>query len=509
MAIFSYLRLVKAGWVLMREGVTRLVDEETLPSSVKTFIGFLRLFEKASVKKNDNGQRLTKALNRLGPTYIKVGQFLATRPDIVGKAVASNLALLQDSLPAFETKLAKAEIERVFGKPCDDVFDSFSDAVAAASIAQVHKARLTLSNGEARTVAVKVLRPRIRERFKNDLDAFLIVAKWAEFLFPSMRRMRPVAAIETHARSAELELDLRMEAAALSELGDNMDDNPHYRTPDVFWQFMSRDILVTEWVDGIKLSNLDALENKGYDKLKLAEIVIQTFLTQAVRDGFFHADPHQGNLFVEEGNRLVAIDGGIMGRIGPSESRFLAEILWGFINRDYYRIAKVHFEAGYVPARHKVEDFAQALRGIGEPIHGIEAKDISMARLLQQLLDVTDLFDMPMQPQLIFLQRTMVVAEGVARSLDENFNMWVAAEPIIQNWMRGELGPNGHMKRVVEGVNVLGKLLSDMPELAKRAEKLSHDMATAQIKPEKQPKAYGSYAIAVSLLVLAAVLGLQ
>lgn len=523
MALASYFRLVKAGWVLLREGVTRLANPEQLPPSGKFAIKVLRLFEKRSVKKADNAARLTQALNRLGPTYIKIGQFLATRPDIVGKDVASNLSLLQDRLPPFETDIAKKQVETAFGKSCSEMFESFSEPIAAASIAQVHKVERRRADGSVHQLAIKVLRPNIRKRFKNDLDAFLTAARWIEFLVPSMRRLRPVAAIETHARSAELELDLRLEAAALSELGENMEDNPNYRTPAVDWEFMSRDVLVTEWIDGLKLSDLEGLEAAGHDLKEIANEVISSFLTQAVRDGFFHADPHQGNLFVTQDGKLVAIDGGIMGRINPEESRFLAEILWGFINRDYKRIAEVHFDAGYVPARHKVDDFAQALRGIGEPIHGVQADDISMARLLQQLLDVTDLFDMPMQPQLIFLQRTMVVAEGVARSLDPHFNMWVAAEPVLKEWVAREVGPAAHLRRAAIGVGALGKLVGDLPELAARAERISAELEQTgekglRLDPEtlsafrsgesKSAKAtaYGLWAIAAAVIALAVVL---
>lgn len=523
MALMSYFRLARAGWVLMREGITRLVDPSTLPPGGRFLVRTLRTFEKGSVKRANNAERLTQALNRLGPTYVKIGQFLATRPDIVGKEMAANLSLLQDRLPPFDTALAKKEIEQSFGKPCDEIFKTFSEPVAAASIAQVHKATFMMADGTVRQVAVKVLRPNIRQRFKNDLQSFFVAARWAERLIPSMRRLRPVLAIDTHARSAELELDLRLEAAALSELGENMESDKLYRTPDVIWQFMSRNVLVTEWIDGIKLSDLDGLRNAGHDLEKIAGEIIHSFLTQAVRDGFFHADPHQGNLFVEPDGTLVAIDGGIMGRINKEESLFLAEILWGFINRDYQRIAEVHFEAGYVPARHKVEDFAQALRGIGEPIHGVQADDISMARLLQQLLDVTDLFDMPLQPQLIFLQRTMVVAEGVARSLDPHFNMWVASEPVLRDWVAGHVGPAAHLKRAAHGVSALGRLVGELPQLAERAEKLSAEFAKAGKKGsrfDEEPMAskgggqqqtanvtaYGIWAIALSVVALAAVL---
>lgn len=508
MAPMAYFRLIRAGWILVREGATRLIDPSALPPAGRTTIKILRLFEKRSVKRADNAERLAQALDRLGPSYIKIGQFLATRPDIVGKEAAANLSLLQDRLPPFETALAKAALEAAFGRPCDAIFESFSEPVAAASIAQVHKAVLRDGEGRVRTVAVKVLRPGIHRRFRNDLDSFFTAARWAERLIPPARRLRPVAAIDTHARSAELELDLRLEAAALSELGDNMKDNPRYRTPQVVWELMSRDVLVTEWVDGVKLSDIGGLRAAGHDLERIAAEVIRSFLTQAVRDGFFHADPHQGNLFVEPDGCLVAIDGGIMGRINEEESRFLAEILWGFINRDYRRIAEVHFEAGYVPARHKVADFAQALRGIGEPIHGVAAENISMARLLQQLLDVTDLFDMPLQPQLIFLQRTMVVAEGVARSLDPHFNMWVASEPVLRDWVSRHVGPAAHLRRAVSEISALGRLAAELPRLAERAERLSVDFACASGRERNRPQAtaLALWAIAASVLLLAGVL---
>ncbi|MEM8839050.1 MAG: 2-polyprenylphenol 6-hydroxylase [Pseudomonadota bacterium] len=517
----SFFRLVRAGYVLIREGVTRVLPDEGMPAPVRAVVGTLRLVEKRSVKTSDNADRLTGALTRLGPTYIKVGQFLATRPDIVGKNIAASLRLLQDDLPPFPTEIAKKQIADAFGAPCDELFHDFTEPIAAASIAQVHKARIVDEKGEDRWVAVKVLRPKIRQRFKNDLNAFLLAARWVEWLVPFMRRLRPVAAIDTHARSAELELDLRLEAAALSELNENMKDEPRYRTPEIFWRYMSRDVLVTEWIDGLKLSEHEKLIAAGHDLKELAQRVIASFLIQAVRDGYFHADMHQGNLFVEADGTLVAIDGGIMGRINEAESRFLAEILWGFINRDYQRIAEVHFEAGYVPARHKVADFAQALRGIGEPIHGAAAEDISMARLLQQLLDVTDLFDMPLQPQLIFLQRTMVVAEGVARSLDPDFNMWRASEPVLRDWVAHHIGPAAHLRRAAHGLSTLGRLVGELPDLAERAEKLSRELTLmseqglrldertigamgAGARPRAGATAIALWGVAISVALLAA-----
>ncbi len=287
----------------------------------------------------------------------------------------------------------------------------------------------------------------------------------------------PVAVVETLARSVTLEMDLRLEAAALTEIGELMEDEVGFRVPYVDWQRTARDVLTLEWIDGIKLSRLDELRAAGHDLPLLAERLMQVFLRQAIRDGFFHADLHQGNLFVEADGTIVAVDFGIMGRLTKVERRFLAEILYGFLKRDYYRIAEVHREAGYVPAKHSTADFAQALRAIGEPIHRVSAKDISMARLLTQLFEVTEMFDMETRPELLLLQKTMMVVEGVCRSLDPDFDMWSASEPVLIEWAGRNMGPIGMLEDAAEGIGSLGRLITRLPELGARAEQLSRDLA--------------------------------
>jgi ubiquinone biosynthesis protein len=414
-------------------------------------------------------------MNRLGPSYIKLGQFLATRPDIVGTEMADALAGLKDDLPPFSTAAAREIVEASIGQPIDAVFESFSDSVAAASIAQVHKAVIGRPDGPE-TVAVKVLRPGVRRRFARDLQTFYAGARFAERNAPEARRLRPVAVVEILERSVSLEMDLRLEAAAYSEMSENVSAEPDFRLPAVNWELTGRDVLVTEWVEGTRLGDREAIVAAGHDAKRIAAAVVQTFLRHALRDGFFHADMHEGNLFVDREGRLVAVDLGIMGRIGPKEQRFLAEILYGFIRRDYQRIAEVHIEAGYVPPVHSAEDFAQALRAIGEPIHGHRASDISMAKLLGLLFEVTDLFDMETRPELVLLQKTMVVVEGVARRLDPEFDMWTTSEPVVSEWITRNLGPAGRLEQAGDALVALSRLAGKAPELAARAERLSRGL---------------------------------
>jgi len=271
-------------------------------------------------------------------------------------------------------------------------------------------------------------------------------------------------------------MDMRLEAAALSELAENTRDDPGFRVPAVDWQRTGRDVITMEWVDGIKISEIDQLKAAGHDPLHLADILIQSFLRHTLRDGFFHADMHQGNLFVDKDGTIVAVDMGIVGRLGKKERRFLAEILYGFIRRDYQRVAEVHFEAGYVPSHHDVTSFAQAIRAIGEPIHGQSAETISMAKLLTLLFEVTELFDMATRPELIMLQKTMVVVEGVSRLLNPKFNMWKASEPVVGDWIARNLGPNRILVDVKDGLQAAARLAEQAPELAARAENLSHEL---------------------------------
>jgi ubiquinone biosynthesis protein len=458
-------RLARAVLVFAREGVLTLIDPKPLPAPARLAVRIGRLIERPS--STIAAGRLAAALTRLGPTYVKLGQFLATRPDVVGIAIARDLESLQDKMAPFPQQDAERMVEAAFGRPLRDTFAAFGAAVAAASIAQVHRAEVVAAAGR-RAVAVKVLRPGIEHRCKVDLDAFAFAARHAEALSAEARRLRLAEVIETLRRSVAIEMDMRLEAAALSEMAENTKDDPDFRVPAVDWERTARDVLTLEWVDALPLSDRARLEAKGFDLKMLGRAVIQTFLRHALRDGFFHADMHPGNLFVDADGKLVAVDFGIMGRLGLKERRFLAEILYGFITRDYHRTAEVHFEAGYVPHHHSVEGFAQAIRAIGEPIHNRTAEDISMARLLTLLFEVTSLFDMRTRPELLLLQKTMVVVEGVARTLDPKLDMWTVAEPVVREWIERHLGAAGKLEGAAEGAVELGRFLGLVPALLSR-----------------------------------------
>jgi ubiquinone biosynthesis protein len=463
----SLARLSRVGLVMAREGALALVDDSALPPGpARWAVRLGRLIERPGL--GGRAERLAAALTRLGPSHVKFGQFLATRPDVVGPRVAADLAQLQDRMPPFPTEVAIRTVEAAHGKPLAALFPEFSPPIAAASISQVHPA----VTKDGRKVAVKVLRPQVRERFTRDLTAMRRGAELAESLSDEARRLRVTGVVDTLIRSVVMEMDLRLEAAALSELAQNTAGDADFRVPKPDWELTARDVLVAEWVDGIRLSDLEALDKAGHDRVTLGRNVIQSFLKHTLRDGFFHADMHPGNLFVDAEGRLVAVDGGIMGRLGMKERRFLAEILLGFITRDYTRVAEVHFEAGYVPAHHSVADFAQAIRAVGEPIHDRSADEISMAKVLSLLFEITALFEMKTRTELVMLQKTMVVVEGVGRMLDPRLDMWRTSEPVVREWIGRHLGPVGRLEEAGRGVMSLAGAVAQLPETVQRGEKL-------------------------------------
>jgi len=464
-ALFHIARLGRAAFVFAREGVFGSVDPSLVPPPGQLALRLARILERSGTK---SGPRLSRALTRLGPAYLKLGQFLATRPDVVGVVLARDLESLQDRLPPFPQDEAESVIATSLERPVTQAFARLGPAVAAASIAQVHRGEVE-HNGLRRTVAVKVLRPDVAARFRRDLTDFFFVAHQAEIYSAEARRLRLIEVINTMSRSVAMEMDLRLEAAAMSEMAENTRDDPDFRVPTVDWDRTTHNVLTMEWIDGIALSDHARLEQSKVDLPDLGRKVIQSFLRHALRDGFFHADMHPGNLFLDDQGRLVAVDFGIMGRLGPKERRFLAEILLGFITRDYRRVAEVHFEAGYVPAHHSVDNFAQAIRAIGEPIHNRTAEEISMAKLLTLLLEVTGLFDMRTRPELILLQKTMVVVEGVARGFDPKLDIWKVADPVVREWIERNLGPIGRIEGVMSGAGELGRVAASLPSLATRA----------------------------------------
>ena len=474
-SIGAGFRLVRAGWIMTREGVFAALPGEELSGAPRLAWRLTKFLARPRAMRRQRSERLAGAVSRLGPSYVKLGQFLATRPDVVGNDIALDLAKLQDRMATFPTAQAVEAIEGSLGRTMADLFVTFEEPVAAASIAQVHPAEV-MRDGELSKVAVKVIRPGVRRAFFRDLESYFLAARLQERFIVSSRRLRPVEVTQTLAQTTKIEMDLRLEAAALSEIGENTREDPGFRVPSVDWERTGRDVVTMEWIDGVKMNDIDGLRAAGHDLKLIAANLVQSFLRHTLRDGFFHADMHPGNLFVEADGTIVAVDLGISGRLGKKERHFLAEILFGFITRDYVRVAEVHFEAGYVPRQHNVASFAQAIRAIGEPIHGQPAETISMAKLLTLLFEVTELFDMATRPELVLLQKTMVVVEGVARSLDPAFNMWKTSEPVVGHWIRQNLGPRGLLTDARDGVSALLSLARQAPDLAQRTERLSREI---------------------------------
>jgi ubiquinone biosynthesis protein len=462
--VFSSFRLMRAAWTLARHDAMFPVEyKQAMPPAARLLGQLARLIAIRDRAANP-GERLARALESLGPSYIKFGQVLATRADVVGADFARGLSRLQDRLAPFGTEKAKETLIAEFGAGAMDLFESFGEPVAAASIAQVHNA----VTSDGREVAVKILRPDIEKRIKRDIAALRLGAHLAERLYPVTRRMEPKAFVEVVARSLSLELDFRLEAASASELQEAAFTAENFNIPEVDWSRTSKRVLTTEWIDAIPMTQMDRVEAAGVDKIKLAADITDAFLTTALDHGVFHADMHAGNLFVEPDGTLWAVDFGIMGRLGPEERQYLAQILYGFLQRDYPGAAQAHFDAGYVPERFSKSDFASALRAVAEPIFGKKSDEVPMSRVLMQLFEITDLFDMHLQPQLVLLQKTMVQAEGVCRTLSESHNMWTASGPSVERFMRRELGPEARVRGVISDVEKIREALLTMPATLER-----------------------------------------
>ncbi len=441
-ALASWPRLCWVFWTLARADLLLPREAEAFYSpAVRTFGRLLRLLAGPAGRQGRPGQRLAVAFEALGPVTIKLGQFLSTRADIFGQTFADDIGRLKDRLAPFSTERAREEVQAGLGKPMGELFLSFDDAIAAASLAQAHRAQMV----DGRVVAVKILRPGIERRVSADTRTMFLAARLIE-KWPVAQRLAPRAAAAAVARSLQLELDLRFEAAGADELRRIMNDDGYMSAPRVVWDGVAKRVLTLEWAPGMPLSEPGSLEQPALDRPRLAQNLIRAFLAQALDHGVFHADLHEGNLFVAPPASLSVVDFGIIGRLGSAERRYLAEILWGFLRRDYARLADVHFEAGYVDASQDRGAFAQALRAVGEPLFGRPASEVSMDRLLTQLFEITDLFGMRLRPELILLQKTMVTAEGVARRIDPRCDIWAAAEPVVRRWIARELSPAARVR---------------------------------------------------------------
>ena len=464
----NILRLIRTGATFERTGaMNALLDAFEAPRLLRIAVKVLaKPFAWLGVKGDPNMPPVTRALNALGPAYIKFGQILSTRPDVVGPELALQLRVLQDRLPPFPVDVAKAEVERELGQSTDALFSEFSPPVAAASIAQVHKARLAATGEE---VAVKVLRPGVERAFRRDVDAFYFAARFVELFAPGARRLRPTDVIAHFDSVVQGELDLRLEASAAGEFAANTKDDNGFTLPQMRWEFSGRRVMTLGWADGVPMGDNDAIDAAGHDRNALGERVLRLFLLHALRDGYFHADMHQGNLKVAPNGDIIAYDFGIMGHIDEYTRRVYAEILYGFIRKDFRRVAEVHFEAGYVPPDKDVAEFARALRAVGEPIFGMDASKISMGRLLAYLFEVTERFGMETRTELILLQRTMVVVEGVARSLNPNINIWQVASPVVSDYIEKSIGPRAIVSDLYKTARVLTRFGPRLPQLVEQA----------------------------------------
>lgn len=453
-------RLLKWGRILARHGALRGIERDAnTPTPVKRLI---RLARFGTIQPKE--PEYAGAFRAIGPAAIKLGQTLATRPDLVGEDAANNLLSLQDNLPPVPFAAIKQQIESSFDRPLGDLFATVDpDPVGAASIAQVHRA-VTI---EGRDVAIKVLRPGIREKFAEDIATYEWAAAHLEGLGGEAARLRPRLTIANFKRWTNSELDLRREAASASELAEAMRGIDRYHIPDIDWDRTCGRVMTIAWIDGIKISDRNALVAAGHDMDDLAKRLVLAFLTQAISGGFFHADMHQGNLFVQSDGTIVAIDFGIMGRIDQQARQWLAEILYGLITGDYKRVAEIHFEAQYVPSHHSVDEFATALRAVGEPMRGKPVSELSVGQMLDGLFAITRDFDMQTQPHLLLLQKTMVMVEGIATQLNPAINMWETSAPYVRNWMRDELGPEA---AIADRIRSDTETLLRVPQLIRRLE---------------------------------------
>ncbi len=476
--------LFKLGRKIAKSDILNIVSKfQEPPVFIKILFKILSFsfLPKNQIKTNtDEGEELTKSLESMGTTFIKLGQFLATRPDIIGEELSKKLEQLQDKLPPFSINTAKEIIKYDLG---NDVYNSIIDLskpVAAASIAQVHKAQIN-DNGTLKEVAIKILRPNIRKIFNEEIDAIMLFAFFIESFIKKTKRLKLVEVVFLLKEITNLEMDLRFEAAAANEYAENTKNDVGFRVPKIYWNYTSENVMTLDWVDGVSIREVEELKKSNFNTKKIAEDIIQNFLRHAVRDGFFHADMHQGNIFIDKDGQIVPIDFGIMGRLDKMSKRFLAEILFGFIQRDYKKVAEVHLVAGLVPKEVPIDDLAQALRSIGEPIFGQAVKDISGGKLLKQLFDVTERFNMQTQPQLLMLQKTMVVVEGVARKLNPDTNIWTTSKPVLENWLKETKDPITAINETIQNTTEVIKKLPEFPEIMDKANQALTYLASGQI----------------------------
>tara|TARA_B100001121_G_scaffold290228_1_gene289834 strand:- start:320 stop:1885 length:1566 start_codon:yes stop_codon:yes gene_type:complete len=453
-------------------GAVETINEiHQLPTIVNLFFNIISIGTRSNLQneQKSSGEKLCTALQGMGTTFIKLGQFLATRPDIIGEELTKSLEKLQDKVPAFDLHDAKKIIKKEIGENYYKDIQELSEPIAAASIAQVHLAKIK-HEGEDKQVAIKILRPDIEKLFNEELDALMLFAYIVENTLVKAKRLKLVEVVHLLREITNIEMDLRFEAAAANELYENTKSDQGFIVPKIYWNYTTKKIMTLDKVEGVSIREIQKINELGVDLKKLAENLIQSFLTQAVRDGFFHGDMHQGNLFVNQEGNIIPVDFGIMGRLDKNNRKFLAEILYGFIKRDYVKVAEVHFQADLIPKDTSKDEFAQALRSVGEPIFGQSIKDISGGNLLAQLFEITEKFNMPTQPPLLLLQKTMVVVEGVARKLYPETNIWEVSRPVLEDWLKNIKSPKSTIDTAINTSSEILKRIPDLPELMDRAD---------------------------------------
>jgi len=469
--IKKLIMLFKIGRKLSTSGAISSIYEIYNPPIAIKIIFFIIGFNLKEKKIENNlspGSKLCNALQEMGTTFIKLGQFLATRPDIIGNNISKDLEKLQDRLPEFDVNKAKKILKEELGDENFNQIKNFSNPIAAASIAQVHYA--TIKNfQEDKEVAIKILRPNIEKIFNDEIDALMLLAYIIQSLVKKTKRLKLIEIVQLLREITNIEMDLRFEAAAANELYDNTKNDFGFNVPKIYWNQTSKKTLCLDKIDGISIREIENLKSLNINTKKLSKDIIQHFLKHAIRDGFFHADMHQGNLFVSKDGTIIPVDFGIMGRLDMKNRKYLAQILYGFIKRDYKKVAEIHFLAGLVSKKISKDEFSQALRSIGEPIFGQSAKNISGGKLLSQLFEITDKFNMQTQIQLLLLQKTMVVVEGVARKLNPEVNIWEVSKPILEDWLRETNDPINKVAEIANEASEVLKRLPDLPLIMDRA----------------------------------------
>ncbi|MBF0434306.1 MAG: 2-polyprenylphenol 6-hydroxylase [Magnetococcales bacterium] len=474
-------RLLRIIWILARYRIEFLNER---------FLFFRFVAWMASFKPGTNRMRrelsaparLRSALEELGPTFIKFGQALSTRMDVLPENVGVEMKKLQDDVPPFSFDIVTKIVETDLGGPLSKFFIHFDPVPeASASIAQVHRA--TTQGG--RDVAVKVLRPNVAEIVETDIHLLFTLANQIEAHIPDWKRFRIRRVVEEFAASIRNEMNFQVEGSRAHKFRENFHLDRELHVPTVIWELTTTRVLTMEWIDGIPIDELSRQSHPDLDPTEVSKNLIISFFKQVFRDGFFHADQHPGNIFVLKNGTVAIFDFGIVGHISVQERIWLAELLQGFIIRDYRKVAEVHLAAGYVPRNTNMDEFEDACRQIAEPIFGQPLKDISIARLLAQLFKVTERFDMAVQPQLLLLQKTMLTLEGVGREINPGLNMWLLAEPLIRDWMMENMGPKGKLRSARERFRTFSTAAFQLPELAMRSvEKLANDKLAVEVYGE-------------------------